>query len=458
LIAVVAVSLWLSGMKISGQPQGPSQVEYVGNVEVEMDLAWSGYTPLMFVPATPEDLKRLQVSVNGGDKVFASGTNGEGRFQLAWFITQDQKTVRIKSIALLLVETPQGELSLFADLDGDGRFSSTERFQFSQISGRSKWRPVESWDAVGVKVNIDKQTELRLPLPGSFLQYYVVNIFWSKSYDEVRKRIPYNGDPSLRFLWYPLYPVANGVVIIGSRKVKVEFEVDPRTGGMLATGFRGIDCDGDGKISNDTGSIESAYLFDGDETPVFHVGEHYLSIERFDKATGRITLRERSASDYGRTELIKGAPLADFEFVDLSGKKGRLSEFRGRYVLLDFWGTWCSGCREEMPFYKEAYKKYRGHGFEILGIDAEETRDRLAAFVLKNGITWRQATAESTEELVRKKLRIQDHGYPTLVLLDPQGKILSLGHDGELPLGGKDLIRTLEKLLSKELAPAVQKQ
>jgi len=246
--------------------------------------------------------------------------------------------------------------------------------------------------------------------------------------------------------------------MVNGRKVLVQFGVDPRDGGMLATGYRGMDCDGDGKISNDTGSIESAYIFDGDEKPVFHVGEHYLSVDQFDRVTGRITLKERLASEYARTELVKGAKLADFTFIDLEGRNGRLSEFHGKYLLLDFWGTWCSGCREEMPFYKKAYEKYRGRGFEILGIDAEETKDRLAEFVLKNGITWRQATAESTEELLRKKLRIQDHGYPTRVLLDPQGKILSLGHDGELPLGGKDLIKTLETLLPKELAPAVQKQ
>ncbi len=251
-------------------------------------------------------------------------------------------------------------------------------------------------------VGMDRETTLTFPLPESFLKRYAVNIYSSSLYNKLRLQA--NIQPNTRVLWYP------------------------------------------------------AYIFDGDEKPVFHVGEHYLSVDQFDRVTGRITLKERLASEYARTELVKGAKLADFTFIDLEGRNGRLSEFHGKYLLLDFWGTWCSGCREEMPFYKKAYEKYRGRGFEILGIDAEETKDRLAEFVLKNGITWRQATAESTEELLRKKLRIQDHGYPTRVLLDPQGKILSLGHDGELPLGGKDLIKTLETLLPKELAPAVQKQ
>ncbi len=449
LIIFITVTLWFGGTHVSGQTQASSRAEYVGKVDVNMDLAWSGYTPLQFSPATPEDLQKLEVPLKGGEKIFASGTNVEDRFQLAWFSTQNRKTVRIKGLALLLVETAEGELSLFADLDGDGRLSSKERFQFLQISGKSKWRPVESWyaDTLGVNVNIDKEAELRIPLPGSYLPYYVVHIFWSKSYDEARKRTPFNGDPSLRFLWRPLYPVANGVANVAGRRVTVQFEVDPRTGEMLPTGYRGMDCDGDGKISNETGSIESAYVFDGDQLPVFHVGEHYLSIDQFDRVTGRITLKERLASEYARTELVKGAELPDFSFIDLDGRNGRLSEFRGKYLLLDFWGTWCSGCREEVPFYKAAYAKFRDRGFEILSIDAEETRDKLSKFVAEHGITWRQATAESTEEWVRKNLRIQDHGYPTRILLDMQGKILSLDREGELPLGGKELIKTIEQLL-----------
>lgn len=452
-LIVTILTLCFGGIHVSGQTQPSSLASYVGKIDVNMELAWAGYTPLRFSPATPEDLKKLDVRLKEGDKVFASGTK-EGRFDLAWFITQGQKTVRIKTIALLLVETPEGELSLFADLDSDGHFSSTECFQFSQISPKSKWRPVESWDALGVKVNIDKETELRIPLPGSFLPYYVVNVFWSKSYDEVRKRIPYQGDSSLRFLWQPLHPVAKGVVNLAGREVTVQFEVDPRTGEMLPTGYRGMDCDGDGKISNSVGSIESAYVFDENELPVFHVGEHYLSIDQFDRVTGRITLKERLASDYARTELVKGAELPDFTFIDLDGHNGRLSDFRGKFLLLDFWGTWCSGCRAEVPYYKAAYKKYRSRGFEILGVDAEETRNKLAKFVAEQAITWRQATAESTAEWVTKKLRIQDHGYPTRVLLDPQGKILSLGRDGELPLGGRELMETVEQLLSEKSTSA----
>ncbi|HMJ26634.1 MAG TPA: protein-disulfide reductase DsbD domain-containing protein, partial [Pyrinomonadaceae bacterium] len=69
--------------------------------------------------------------------------------------------------------------------------------------------------------------------------------------------------------------------------------------------------------------------------------------------------------------LAAGAMVPDFSFTDFTGKTRHFSEYRGRYVLLDFWASWCSPCLADIPHLKETHLKYRDRGFEILGMDSE---------------------------------------------------------------------------------------
>ena len=63
----------------------------------------------------------------------------------------------------------------------------------------------------------------------------------------------------------------------------------------------------------------------------------------------------------------------DFDFVDFFGTRRRLSDYRGRYVLLDFWGVWCPNCRAEVPYLKDAYARFKSRGLEIIGMDYEKS-------------------------------------------------------------------------------------
>ncbi len=443
--AIALCVICIGGLNSPGFSQPKPKTEYVGNARTPMGIAWIGFGLLTFELATAEDLKRLPFSRNQGDIVFENGLHDNDRLTLDWYISKDKNVVKIRGIPLLLVETKDGNKILYGDLDGDGRFLPNDRFRFSPIFDVSGSATREPFERFGQMVGMDSETTLTFPLPGSFLKRYAVNIYSSSLYDKLR--LQDNTHPNTRVLWYALYQVANGEVIVYGRKVLVQFSIDPRDGSMLPTAFRGIDCDGDGKINSEVGSTESAYIFDGDPTPIFHVGNHYLSVDRFDSRSGKIVLTEHPESEYERVELRLGAEFPDFNFIDLDGRKGSIAEFRGKYVLLDFWGTWCSGSRDDLPYFKEAYEKYRAQGFEILGVDAEESRDNLARFVAEKKIAWRQATAESTVQWVRNKVRIQDHGYPTHILLDPNGRILSVGRKGELPLDGEGLRGTLAKLL-----------
>ena len=81
--------------------------------------------------------------------------------------------------------------------------------------------------------------------------------------------------------------------------------------------------------------------------------------------------RPVAAEEKASPGLAVGSQVPDFEFTDFNGKQRRLAEYRGHYVLLDFWATWCSPCLADIPHLKEIYLKYRGKGFEIIGMDSE---------------------------------------------------------------------------------------
>jgi peroxiredoxin len=74
-------------------------------------------------------------------------------------------------------------------------------------------------------------------------------------------------------------------------------------------------------------------------------------------------------------------PPTDFNLKDLKGNMVKLSDFRGRAVLINFWATWCVPCKDEMPDLVELYRKYKDKGFEILGVSLDKDRGKVAPFV-----------------------------------------------------------------------------
>ncbi len=73
-------------------------------------------------------------------------------------------------------------------------------------------------------------------------------------------------------------------------------------------------------------------------------------------------------------------PAPDFTLSELSGKSLKLSDYRGRVVLLDFWATWCEPCRAEIPHFVELQDKYGSHGLQIIGVSMDDSADPVPAF------------------------------------------------------------------------------
>ena len=112
------------------------------------------------------------------------------------------------------------------------------------------------------------------------------------------------------------------------------------------------------------------------------------------------------------------APL--FTLNDLEGNPLALTSLRGKYVILDFWGSWCVWCIKGFPQMKEYYTKYPGK-FEILGIDCNDTEEKWKAAVKKHELPWLHVYCPKTSTL------LSDYGitgFPTKIIIGPDGKIV----------------------------------
>lgn len=118
---------------------------------------------------------------------------------------------------------------------------------------------------------------------------------------------------------------------------------------------------------------------------------------------------------------LEGKTAPDFTLKDINGKPLTLSSLRGKYVLLDFWGSWCVWCIKGMPQMKEYYNKYKGK-FEILGIDCNDTELKWKEAVKKHELPWLHVfNPKENANNPCESYVIQ--GFPTKILVDPQGKI-----------------------------------
>jgi thiol-disulfide isomerase/thioredoxin len=96
-----------------------------------------------------------------------------------------------------------------------------------------------------------------------------------------------------------------------------------------------------------------------------------------------------SADTDTKETSLQGKPAPAFTLVDLAGKKVSLKDYKGRPVLVNFWATWCSPCKLEMPWFEEFRQKYGPQGFEILGIAEDDAgKDEIAKAVKKINVSY----------------------------------------------------------------------
>lgn len=134
-------------------------------------------------------------------------------------------------------------------------------------------------------------------------------------------------------------------------------------------------------------------------------------------------LAEKVKAELARLDRV-GKPAPKVEAQDLGGKTVRLADFRGKYVVVDFWATWCGPCLVELPRLQEAYRKFHDAGLEIVGVSLDETRSAVVDFVKVRQLPWIQfhngtAGADLVEAFGVTSI-------PASYLIDPEGTIIRL--------------------------------
>jgi len=329
----------------------------------------------------------------------------------------------------LLVEPRSEPPFMFIDTDLNGAFGSAERFSF--ISTR---HPLGR-----------RRIRVALPPPrGSLFGHIPLELVLADN------RLP--APPDQRYLLQSIH-YATAKVRIDGRSYFFRYSIQPDTGTIdVSHGYHLID---EGRLITD--SISPWYAWATGQPTVFRIGHRYVATTAVDAKTRTVVIETKPASDYRRLELSRGLVIPDFSFYDSQQRTYRLSEFRGRFVLINVWYPGCGPCEDQLPYLRAAAARFGHTDLTIFGFSHGYPREgRLWDISKTSPPEWIEAEPQSVRALIDDWFQIT--AMPTPILLDREGRIAVLERraDGERPLSGDELLRTLERVIRRTPALDVQ--
>jgi WD40 repeat protein len=171
-------------------------------------------------------------------------------------------------------------------------------------------------------------------------------------------------------------------------------------------------------------------------------GKEIFSVRHPDSAAP-VTVTPQSPSQPPDPRWV-GQAAPEIEGVDINGKRFKLSDYRGKVILLVFWGHWSEPCRVMYPHERSLVKRLQGKPFALVGLNSDPDRDQLKAVFQKEQITWRSFLDGRLDGPIARRWGI--YGWPSLFLIDHKGiiRLRNLGSPG-----GEVLDKMIDELIAK---------
>lgn len=210
-------------------------------------------------------------------------------------------------------------------------------------------------------------------------------------------------------------------------------------------------------MNNEIHEFKTKFLFDNPSSPIapviyalFNFRENLLSFEEMTRIMEALSGDATNTSTYkymkSQYDLIArmspGAVAPNFTLNTPDGKRLSLTDTRGKYVLLDFWASWCVPCRKSSPYLKSVYAKYKDQGFEILAVSNDTNHDKWKKAISDDQTPWLHVvdTFPNKRAAAEVATLYAVQFLPTTYLLDPEGVILARN------LSEEELSKKLEEI------------
>lgn len=170
--------------------------------------------------------------------------------------------------------------------------------------------------------------------------------------------------------------------------------------------------------------------------PTFNIQKEFplyeKTVQGLEKGFGESPTVKRIVAEYEKNkEKMKGSlPLApgseakDIALPDPKGDTLRLSDYKGKVVLLDFWASWCGPCRRENPNVVKLYKKYNKDGFEVFSVSLDKSKEKWMAAIEQDGLLWDGHVSDLQYWRSRAAQKYNVSSIPYTVLIDEEGKVI----------------------------------
>ena len=129
---------------------------------------------------------------------------------------------------------------------------------------------------------------------------------------------------------------------------------------------------------------------------------------------------------YRQPRFGAGDVAPDFEVTTVEGNNVRLSDLRGKYVILQFWGSWCGPCRQENPFLTDLYRRYHEKGLEIFSLAIDVNTRSWQNAIINDRLGWPYHAMEPRDFSGPVTTLYNIKSIPTLFLINPEGKIMGV--------------------------------